>query len=170
MFCRNCGTANPNGSKFCGNCGAQLESLQTFNSTSLAQEVISSNNSLGTVLGSFKRLSKYIGEPFAANSESSGTLYIYDNRLEFIKKMGAAIGVGGLVGIIGLGISAVAARMDSAEIYEFEQISEVRRGKYMGIYNTLVVVLKNGDIYSFCPAIPGSSDPKKIIDLVKPYM
>ena len=73
-------------------------------------------------------------------------------------------------GAIGLRISKAMAKDDPIEVYELEQISELREGKYMGLYNTLAVALKNGEVWSFCSVLPNSSEPKKIIALLKPYM
>lgn len=68
------------------------------------------------------------------------------------------------------GISAGLAKSFPVEIFQLEQIAELREGKYMGIYNTLAVSLKTGAVWSFCPVLPGSSDPKKIISVLTPYL
>ena len=108
------------------------------------------------------------GTPLAGYSAASGTLSVYQDRMEFKKKTGSALSARG--GEIGLRLSAAVAKDDPIEVYELEQISELREGKYMRLYNTLVVAMKNGEVWSFCPVLPNSSEPKRIIALLKPYM
>lgn len=163
MFCMQCGKEIPTGSKFCGNCG---KPIPTPGSTvSASPQIVQEPGSLLTQL---KSVSKYKGTPVAGYSESTGILSIYNNRLEFKKKSGSALW--GRGGAIGLGISAGLAKSEPIETFELEQISELHKGKYMGIYNTLVITLKNSEVWSFCPVLPGSSEPQKIISLLKPFM
>ena len=158
MFCTNCGEKIPSGAKFCGHCGKPVSSPGTP-APEAAQTC--SVQTAPALLTSLKGVSKYKGTPLAGYSAASGTLSVYQDRLEFKRKTGGAIG---------LGISKAMAKDDPIEVYELEQISELREGKYMGLYNTLAVALKNGEVWSFCPVLPNSSEPKKIIALLKPYM
>lgn len=165
MFCTNCGEKIPSGAKFCGHCGKPVSSPGTP-APEAAQTC--SVQTAPALLTSLKGVSKYKGTPLAGYSAASGTLSVYQDRLEFKRKTGSALSARG--GAIGLGISKAMAKDDPIEVYELEQISELREGKYMGLYNTLAVALKNGEVWSFCPVLPNSSEPKKIIALLKPYM
>lgn len=122
-------------------------------------------------LGKFKWMSKYIGTPVVGNSVASGTLYVYADGLKFDPQWGSSLhGSGGLVGAIAAAtVDLIDSGIDNG-VYHLKQIVELRTGKYMGIYNTLVVSLKNGDVWSFAPALPGSKVPEQIISLLKPYM
>ena len=159
MFCTNCGEKIPSGAKFCGHCGKPVSSPGTP-APEAAQT--GSVQTAPALLTSLKGVSKYKGTPLAGYSAASGTLSVYQDRLEFKRKTGSALSSRG--GAIGLGISKAMAKDDPIEVYE------LREGKYMGLYNTLAVALKNGEVWSFCPVLPNSSEPKKIIALLKPYM
>lgn len=131
----------------------------------------SAEEPLGALLEKFKMMNKYIGTPVIGNSVASGTLYVYESGLKFDPKWGSSLhGSGSLIGAIAA--AAVDLIDDNTDngIYRLEQIVELRTGKYMGVYNTLVVRMKNGDVWSFCPTAPGSSVPKLIISVLKPYM
>ena len=163
MFCAHCGKEISSGSKFCGNCGKPVPVL----ADSIPNQPPATQES-GELLVQLKSVSKYKGTPAAGYSEATGTLSVYIDRLEFKKKMGSALLAGSSV--IGLGLAGGLARSAPVETFELEQISELREGKYMGLYNTLVVAMKNGEIWSFCPILPNSSEPQKIISLLKPYL
>ncbi len=165
MFCTNCGEMIPSGAKFCGHCGKPLSSPDTPTPEAAQTGSVQTTSALLTLL---KGVSKYKGTPLAGYSAASGTLSVYQNRLEFKRKRGSALSARG--GTIGLGLSAAMAKDDPIEVYELEQISGLREGKYMGLYNTLVVTMKSSEVWSFCPVLPSSSEPKKMIALLKPYM
>lgn len=165
MFCTSCGKEIPDESKFCGNCGAPVSASE--NSVVSAASVAASQK-CDAELFRLKGISKYRGTPVAGYFEATGTLLIYHDRLEFRKKSDSALW--GRSGIVGLGISAGLARSAPVEVFQMEQVTELREGKYMGIYNTLVISLANGDTWSFCPALPGSSVPKEIVSTLAPTL
>lgn len=189
MVCSNCGQNIPDGSKFCGhcgtevklqakkfctNCGAESTEGQLFCSVcgmklgepSESQSQVSTGS--GRLLKTLNMVSMYKGEPTVSVAASTGKLLIYDDRIEFEKQMGNALTSSfGLVGLIG---SAKAVKKNPIDVYPINQISELKVGSYMGVYNTLVVKLRNGTVNSFAPAIPGSSVPKDIIELLRPFM
>ena len=141
MFCTNCGEMIPSGAKFCGHCGKPLSSPDTPTPEAAQTGSVQTTSALLTLL---KGVSKYKGTPLAGYSAASGTLSVYQNRLEFKRKRGSALSARG--GAIGLGLSAAMAKDDPIEVYELEQISGLREGKYMGLYNTLVVTMKCGEV------------------------
>ena len=174
-FCGHCGAeiSNEVSSHFCTDCGAKLEPSEHYCHSCGKKIDVSFNVSFGetrkmagTLLDTMKAVSLYIGEPKAGYSIASGTLSIYTDRLEFKKITGSAISarsdlLAGLVDSI--------TKLDPVTVYSLDRIVELRIGKYMAVYNTLVVVLQD-EVFSFCPAIPKSSHPRKVIDMLKPYL
>ena len=163
MFCSNCGKQISNSAQFCGYCGTRVEG--NAGSVSPVATAISVNNAAdsGTLLASYKHISKYRGTPAAGYAQTIGVLSVFNNRLEFNRKAGDA-----LLNLNVIGMALAAA--NPVETILLENISELKEGKYMGFYKTLVVTEKNGDIWSFCPAKPGGSIAQDIINLLKPYM
>jgi len=165
MFCTNCGKKISGGAKFCGNCGTPVLVVEPLD---LAVSQVTSVHQVGKLLSELKNVSKYKGTPVAGYSTASGILSVYDNRIEFKKKMGNALSA--RLGVIGLAAAEGLAQSMPVEVFDLTQISALRVGKYMGIYNTLVITGKNGEIWSFCPVLPNSAEPQKIISLLMPYM
>lgn len=165
MFCTSCGKEIPNGSKFCGNCGAPVSGAK--DPAVSAPSAVSSQKQEAELFR-LKNISKYKGTPVAGYSEATGTLLVYHDRLEFKPKSGSA--TWGRGGIIGLGISAALGHAAPLEVFPLGQITELRTGKYMGVYNTLVMSLASGDTWSFCPMVPGSSAPKEIVSALAPSL
>jgi len=182
MICKNCGQPISDGANFCGHCGEAV-SKNCFCSTCGAQlapedefcrscgktvgdTFINAKNVNAEPLDIMKYVSMYMGEPMAGYSAATGTLLIYADRLEFKKKKGSALSSrSGLMG----GIANALLKIDPIIIYPLNEIVELRIGKYLAAYNTLVVVLKDETI-SFCPVVPKSSHPQKILDILKPYI
>lgn len=190
-FCKNCGQSVPDGAKFCGNCGARVQEEQgkSFCSACGAQleagaqfcpscgtkveagtnsSSVTTSRGTGTLLTTWKMASLYEGEPKVGIAKATGPLSIYDDRLEFKKTMGNALG--GAFGLIGMGIAQLQANKDPVLIYPLGQVAQLRVGKYGGVYNTLVVVMRYGTTVSFCPATPASAAPQNVIDSLSPYM
>lgn len=122
----------------------------------------------GRLLKTLSMVSMYKGEPTVGVAAATGKLMVYDDRIEFKKQMGNALTSS--FGLVGLISSAKSVKKDPVDTYPVSQISELKVGAYMGVFNTLVVKTKNGTVSSFAPAVPGSSDPKNIIELLRPYM
>lgn len=172
ISCINCGQKLPDGSNFCTNCGHRVSTPNAgtppHDDSICANVRTEAAPNSDTVLLSLKFVAKYKGTPKAGYSDSSGTLVVYSNRFEYKKAMGDALIAGS--GLIGLGLSALSASVSDDEIYKFEDILEMKEGKYMGVYNTLVLSMKDGNVWSFCPVAPKSNAPQKVIDLVQPYL
>lgn len=190
MVCGNCGSTVSDGSKFCSQCGtkiqvqskkfctacgAELTAGQLFcsvcgiklDSTPPAPKYqISLRN--GTLLRTLNMVSMYNGEPTVGVCLCTGKLSVYNDRIEFKKQMGnpsaSALGALGLIGSVQTG------KKGPLMVYPLAQISQLRVGSYMGLYNTLVIVLKDGTVTSFCPITPGSSEPKNIVNNLRAYM
>lgn len=170
-FCSHCGTeiSAEAATRFCAACGAKLDPSEQFcHSCGKKIDVPSSETAqtAGRLLDTMKAVSMYIGEPAAGYSVATGSLSIYTDHLEFKKVMGSALAARSdfLAGLVGGMV-----KLDPITVYPFDHIVELRIGKYMAVYNTLVVVLQD-KTFSFCPTLPKSSHPRKIIDMLKPYL
>lgn len=193
MFCGNCGKNVADGAKFCSHCGAPVEVLDAAAPEKPVKEAIpvgevreqsaevtakpaaseEASQSVpafvpGVELDKFKMMNKMRGTSSMAATLGTGTLYVYDNGLRFGTSWGASVG-SGVLGAIASTVINVSEAYDP-NTYPLEQIQELRLGKYMGVYNTLVITMRNGDVWSFAPGMPGSKVPKLIISLLKPYM
>lgn len=123
----------------------------------------------GNELYKFKMVTKTMGASTFATDLGTGTLHVYDNGMQFSGFLGASVG-SGVLGTIASVVVTIADELFDPNIYPLEQIQELSVGKRLGVYNMLVITMKNGDVWSFCPAMPGSSAPKNIITMLKPYM
>lgn len=173
VFCSACGTKLEPSAQFCPACGVRVGSSSgsTSGGTTggmlggISREVVSPS---GRLLASLKMVSMYEGTPTVGIAKATGPLSIYDDRIEFKKTMGNALG--GAFGLIGMAVAQNKVKNDPINIYPVSQIAELRVGKYGGVYNTLVVVMRDGTTVSFCPAIPGSSEPQNIINNLQQYL
>lgn len=184
--CPTCGTRIEEDQLFCVNCGTRIGrreeqisnpvlvnnfAKQTVvrnggdNNAEISGYEVRRNTASGALLKSVKLISLYEGEPTIGISKSTGSLNIYDDRIEFIKKLGNAAAC--MLGALG---AAVAAAKASNEIFEYSDLAGIKVGKYSGIYNTLVLTTKAGRTVSFVPATPGSGLPDEIIKLIQPYL
>lgn len=175
-FCPNCGTrVEQQNNAFCSTCGAKLDSSAVFClvcGVKVGQaEGRRENNTVttsGKLLASLNLTSKYEGTPSIGIAKATGTLSVYDDRIEFKKQLGSSLG--GSFGAAGMAIAKRKVKKDPVDIYPVSQIAQLRVGKYMSIYNTLVVLLRDGTTVSFCPAVPGSTKPQDIINSLQPYL
>lgn len=118
----------------------------------------------GQLLRSMQMVSLYEGTPTVGIAKATGKLFIYDDRIEFIKQFGnSAANMMGLVGMMS------AAKKAQDELFRPGDVSTLRIGKYGGVYNTLVVSTKAGRTVSFCPGMPGSRAPEEIIRMLSQY-
>lgn len=188
MFCKNCGKQLEDGAKFCCFCGAQVEQAVSAEKvcatcgaplrpeeqfchdcgTRVEQKDVPASRSEGKLLTSLKMVSMYMGEPKLGLAKATGRLEIYDDHIAYHKQLGNALG--NAFGLAGMGLAKAKTSKDPVTTYPLSQVKELRVGKYGGVYNTLVVVMKDGTVISFCPAIPASSEPQTIITCLKPYL
>lgn len=188
-FCPTCGTRveQQQSNAFCSTCGAKLDSSAVFCpvcGVKVGQaKGRGENNTVttsGKLLASLNLTSKYEGTPNIGIAKATGTLSVYDDRIEFRKQIGnpltRSFGSAALKGAFGTEGMVIAMRKvrkvtkDPVDIYPVSQIAQLRVGKYMSIYNTLVVLLRDGTTVSFCPAVPGSTKPQDIINSLQPYL
>lgn len=171
-FCTMCGAECEENQLFCSVCGVKLSGpsataspvSQTAAVPAAVRVATAPLMVSGKLLKTMNMVSMYIGEPTIAVAASTGKLLVYDDRIEFKKQMGNALT---LVGMIK---ATAAIKKDPVDVFPINQISEFKVGAYMGVFNTLVIKLKDGTVKSFSPAAPGSSEPKDIIELLRPYL
>lgn len=164
-FCTTCGAKLEPSAQFCPACGVKVG--QTAGQTPV-QPVNSAATASGRLIASLKMVSMYEGTPTVGFAKATGPLSVYDDRIEFKKQMGNSLG--GAFGLVGMAVAKSKVKNDPIDIYPVGQIAQLYVGKYGGVYNTLVVVMRDGTTVSFCPAIPGSSEPQNIINSLQPYL
>ena len=123
----------------------------------------------GNELYTFKLAQKRMGTSMFDANLGTGTLHVYDNGLRFTGVLGASVG-SGVLGMIASAVVTATESLYDPNIYPLEQIQELRAGKCAGVFNALIITMKNGDVWVFYPSLPGSSAPKNIVAMLKPYM
>lgn len=167
-FCSVCGAPLEPGAQFCSSCGTKVQSAQQPEQSGTQPASTTTRKGTGALITSWKMANLYNGEPTVGYAQATGTFSVYDDRLEFKKVF--ANSLASAFGIIGLAIARKKANKDPLIIYPLSQITQLRLGKYAGIYNTLVVVMRDGTKVSICPATPGSSTPQIVLDSLKAYL
>lgn len=172
-FCATCGQKLPLDARFCTNCGTEqhTSSAETVSTTSVVVKTKQSNfqestpkvtikgGQTGKLLRKMSAVTKFNGEPTVGVANQLGTLSIYDNRVEFVRKAGLT-----LVG------TAMASTKSDLETYYYSDCISITNGTYMVAYVTLVLNLRNGQKVSFCPAIPVSRDMETVANLILHYI
>ena len=168
MFCPNCGKELSNNVKFCKFCGTKIlvtpKTKQVFSGTD--SSVHDANNSSDRILQRIAFASRYRGVRNIGVPDSSGSLSFYEDRIEYKKKMGS--GVGGAFGAAGMVVAAKKAgsRGLKVETYYLTDIGKCYYAKYGMIQPSIVLELKNGDVYMFA-CTQGSMLVNECIALVR---
>lgn len=94
-------------------------------------------------------ISKYIGEPTVGIAKATGTLYVYQDRLEYVKQLGNALGGG--IGAIGMAAAANKMKKEEGkvEVFYFQDIQTAYVGKYAALMPAVVLVMNDGQVFSF---------------------
>lgn len=145
---------------FCPSCGVRLNIDRTDHSEKTdvqdpaKQDPVKNETKENSLPFVSIMVSMYNGTPTVGISPYTGKLSVYSDRIEFKKLLGNAIAP-----IIG----ALGTKKDPVEIYPLGQISSVSVGRYAMVYKTLVIQTKDNKTFTFCPAIPNSSEPQRIV-------
>ncbi len=171
--CVFCGAALAPGAQFCPECGSKVQSgggttVKDVSINTGGTQIPAKPKATGRLLYPAKQFAMYEGEPTVGISKAQGPLTVYDDRIEFKKTFGNALASS--FGLLGMALAKKNANKDPQLIIPVSQIAQLRVGSYGGIYKTLVVVQKDGTVISFAPAVPGSSLPQNIIDVLQPYI
>ncbi len=171
--CAFCGAKLAPGAVFCSECGSKVQGgdktpVKKASSNSGSTQTPAKPKAAGKLLYPAKQFAMYKGEPTIGISSAQGPLTVYDDRIEFKKTFGNALGAE--FGLLGMALAKMKANKDPLLVIPVSQIASLRVGSYGGVYKTLVVTQKDGEILSFVPAAPGSSIPQNIIDVLRPYI
>lgn len=147
--CPRCGAVREAEMVYCHQCGTLLEAVTVT----------------GKELLRLKMISKYEGEPTVGIAKGTGTLVIYDDRIEFIPLIGNALG--NAFGLIGRMV------MDKKnppknDVYPMSSVEEASEGKYAGLMPMLVIRFKTGSTFSFASIADGSG-VRNAADTIEKY-
>lgn len=172
MFCNKCGTQINEGEKFCTQCGERVpeEKVCPVCNNKLADGVVFCGN-CGTKVGnetfnpdnrrrvdnnrpvyptnqSYKMISFYHGEPTVGIAKATGTLTVNPDHLEFKKQLGNALG--GQFGLVGMAVAAKKATQNGKfDVFAYQDIQDAYVGRYAGIMPAVVIMMNDGQVYSF---------------------
>ena len=187
MKCSQCNQEIPNTSKFCFYCGTQVvpeaqiviekemivhKQCPNCRAVFDVQQVycdrcgrlLRQRKIEGKELCKIQMASKYEGEPTVGIAKATGDLIIFDDRVEFRRKMGNAASA--MFGAAGMLISA--KKVPPVETFRMDEIGFTRVGKYAGLMPTLVIQLKDQRVFSFCGLADGNVI-QKAAELIEEY-
>lgn len=187
MECRQCNQEIPEQSKFCFHCGAKVVPAEDIiiEKEVIVHKVCPNCSAVfgmeyvycdrcgrllrlrkieGKELYKIQMASKYEGEPTVGIAKAIGDLVIFDDHIEFRRKMGNAASA--MFGAAGMLISA--KKVPVVETYNMDEVGYVRVGRYAGLMPTLVIQLKDQRVFSFC-GLADSSVIHKAAELIEEY-
>ena len=174
-FCPSCGQKAGPGVLFCEYCGMRLPERTVSeprpNPASVPApapgprpELKPRPLSSGRFLMEAGMMSYYSGEPTVGIAKATGTLKIFDDRVEFHKKMGSSAGA--MFGAVGMIIAANKMKQKGdLDIYRYRDVASVREGRYGGIYHTIVLVMKNGQVHSFAGTLNSGKIQEAVVQI-----
>ncbi len=184
MFCINCGAQLPDGSKFCCQCGTALPVIgqaapqpaqpvyqQPVQQPVYQQPVQPMSQRMmgnGAFLMDLGDMTMYEGEPKMGIYRAAGKMTLYDNRLEYKKTAGD--GRVSIISYAGQFVANAKAKKEPPVVYYLQDLAEVRVGKYMGMYTTLVLQFLDGQVLSFAPKSPGSKIAEQAVPMIQQYL
>jgi hypothetical protein len=92
-------------------------------------------------------VSWYRGDAKVGVAKATGLLSIYEDRLEYDKKLGSSGAA--MFGLVGLAVSSSRAKKDGPVIFYLSDVASVRSSRYMGAFPSMVLRMKNGEEHSF---------------------
>lgn len=120
----------------------------------------------GRFLMELNLMSYYKGEPTLGIAKATGTVKIYDDRLEFHKKMGNS--VASMFGAVGMLAAAKQAKKDGAvDVYRYRDMQSAREGRYGGLYHTIVLVMKDGQTHSFAGTLNSGKIQEAVVQIAR---
>ena len=150
---------------FCEYCGARLtDKARPAPAPGPRPELKPRPLSSGRFLMEAGMMSYYSGEPTVEIAKATGTLKIFDDRVEFHKKMGSSAGA--MFGAVGMIIAANKMKQEGdLDIYRYRDVASVREGRYGGIYHTIVLVMKNGQVHSFAGTLNSGKIQEAVVQI-----
>ena len=164
-FCPSCGREGKPDMLFCEYCGARLtDKARQAPAPGPRPELKPRPLSSGRFLMEAGMMSYYSGEPTVGIAKATGTLKIFDDRVEFHKKMGSSAGA--MFGAVGMIIAANKMKQEGdLDIYRYRDVASVREGRYGGIYHTIVLVMKNGQVHSFAGTLNSGKIQEAVVQI-----
>ncbi len=164
-FCPSCGQEGKPDMLFCEYCGARLtDKARPAPAPGPRPELKPRPSSSGRFLMEAGMMSYYSGEPTVGIAKATGTLKIFDDRVEFHKKMGSSAGA--MFGAVGMIIAANKMKQEGdLDIYRYRDVASVREGRYGGIYHTIVLVMKNGQVHSFAGTLNSGKIQEAVVQI-----
>ena len=164
-FCPSCGQEGKPDMLFCEYCGARLtDKARPAPAPGPRPERKPRPLSSGRFLMEAGMMSYYSGEPTVGIAKATGTLKIFDDRVEFHKKMGSSAGA--MFGAVGMIIAANKMKQEGdLDIYRYRDVASVREGRYGGIYHTIVLVMKNGQVHSFAGTLNSGKIQEAVVQI-----
>ena len=146
--CPNCGTKIPEGAKKCSICGCKARILPAI---------------------PFKLgfMSLFNGEAKIGVSKATGTLTVYDDRLEFKRLIGNAATV---LTPYTLVYSAVRANMQPRDVYWMRDISKVKVSKNLLGVPSIILTMRAGEVYTFLAGLNTQAAREMLEDAVELIM
>ncbi len=155
-ICPKCGQEAGEDILFCESCGTRIvsgtEYAETQKETTPPKPGLTGS---GRLLAELGMMSYYEGEPKVGIAKATGTLKIYDDRVEYEKKLGSSAGAA--FGAVGMLIAANKMKKENGakDIYWYRDVAGVTEGRYAGVAPTLVLTMKNGTVHSFAGTVNG---------------
>lgn len=159
-LCPSCQAKLPDGAIFCGQCGTKVGEAPKVTPPGGGGNPYTQNNpgtyqNTGYQAGynpqqpqKYLLISKYVGEPTVGIAKATGTLAVYPDHLEYTKTLGNALGNLGLATMVAAS-HAEKKEGGKVEYYNYQDIQTAYVGKYMGINPAVVLVLNDGQVFSF---------------------
>ena len=118
----------------------------------------------GALLMDAGKMTRYNGKGAVGPVTGSGTLTVFDDRLEYAKTSGDQRGFmfGPIVGNL---VMRNGIKNNPVDVYYYRDIAGVTTGKYAGLLSTLVLNLRDGKAVSFVPAGRGFKNGDLIEEL-----
>ena len=118
----------------------------------------------GALLMDAGKMTRYNGKGAVGPVTGSGTLTVFDDRLEYKKTTGDQRGFmfGPIVGNL---VMRNGIKNNPVDVYYYRDITSVTSGKYAGLTPTLVLNLRDGKAVSFIPAGKGFKTGDRIAEL-----
>lgn len=156
-ICPKCGQEAGADILFCEYCGTRIVSGTEYSDARKDSPLSGSRlKGTGRLLTELGMMSYYEGEPKVGIAKATGTVKIYDDRIEYEKKLGSSAGAA--FGAVGMLIASNKMKKENGvkDTYWYRDIESVREGKYAGVAPMLVLNMKNGTVHSFAGTVNGA--------------
>ena len=154
MFCTNCGKELPDGGRFCAYCGTQVAAAFGAAAPAAPQGAytapVQNQNyyqPTGQMIMDAGKVVVYNGTKAIGVTYGDGTLYVFDDRLEFYKKHGTMAGMG-VNPVVGMAVSAADAKKNPVDTWYYRDMAEVFTGKHAGVISKICIKFRSGKGFS----------------------